>query len=675
MDHLRHKYLEEAHDLLQQLEQALLILEENPADKENSDTVFRVMHTLKGSSSMFGFQKVGELTHLLENCFEHVREGKVHAGEELISLTFSALDHIRNLLKDPECKETATKELHSLLLQKTIALYDDMALINGISKQTTKDNHEKTFLIWFQPHTEILKSGTNPLYVLDDISRLGSLLTFIDYKNLPSLEEIDPLISYLSWGMLLVTNQDLAAVQDVFLFVDHLCDLEIIEVAKRNVLGNLEEEQLTALEKIFEEEEGEAVLKSFKGFIQQITFASAEQSNSGNESLTAKEALTSSIRVASDKLDDLMNLISELVASQASLSMLAEKGDNPELVAVAEEMEKITRRLRDKTFDICLIPIENNLTRFKRLVRDLSKELNKKIIFEAEGVETELDKNVIEHLSDCLIHIFRNSIDHGIEDETERIGKGKDPEGKILLKAYNSGANVIIEVQDDGAGIDPKRVRQKGLDRGLITEDQVLNEHEIFELLFQPGFSTAREITEVSGRGVGMDVVRRKINEIRGKVTIQSKLNHGTAIKIAIPLTISIIDGLLVRIANTDFVLPLSFIEKSYSINNQDLKDAINNQLILNGEPTPYFDLSADFGKSELSGYGFAIVINASHRRIALVVEEIVGEYQAVLKPLGKFYKDIEFISGASLKGDGTIALVIDPQKLIENLSKQNIMV
>lgn len=673
MDHLRNKYLEEAKDLLQELEQALLLLEETPDDKNTADTIFRVMHTLKGSSSMFGYQKVGELTHLLENCFDNIREGRAMVGNELLTLVFSSLDHIRHLLEDPELTDKKAAKRHYNLLKQAIELYDETIQPGEGSFFEEEKKEERTLFIHFEPRKEILKNGSNPLFLLDDLGQLGTMQTFVRENNLPSLSDIDPQLCYLSWGCLLATSASLSEIREIFMFVDHLCDLEIAELTIGNAVSGLSKEKLQNISASF----SGGINFNFPRFTEEFKIAilggplpEPAQQEQPLLKDSGKEATVSSIRVASDKLDDLMNLVSELVATQARLSLLAEKDLSPELIEVAEEIEKITRRLRDNIFDICLIPIGSNLTRFKRLVRDLSKELNKKILFEAEGIETELDKNVMEHLTDCLIHIFRNSIDHGIEEETERIKKGKNPEGKILLKAYNSGAYVVIEIKDDGAGIDPAKIKAKALQKGLISQEQLLTDKEAFDLVFHPGFSTAAKVTEVSGRGVGMDVVRKKIKDLRGEVSIESVFGEGTTIRLAIPLTISIIDGLLVRVDNTDFVLPLSFVEKSYAVNPQDMEKAINNQLILNGEPVPFFDLSSAFADKPLEGHGFAIQIRTGNKKMALVVEEIVGEYQAVLKPLGQFYRDIDFISGASLKGDGTVVLVIDPQKLIEDLSK-----
>lgn len=677
MEHLKQKYLDEARDLLMELEKSLLSLEKIPSDIPMVDQVFRVMHTLKGCSSMFGYQKVGELTHLLENCFDNIREKKTKAGSELIGLSFAALDHIRYLLKDPDLRDIKARELHVSILEQLNELCDDASPPGKGSYSAAIQQEEKTFYIWFEPHKGIMQNGSNPFYILEDVAQLGRLQTFVSYRKIPLLEEMDPQLTYLSWGMLLSTAESLSSVQEAFLFVEHLCELEIVELANGDLIQHLDEKTIQELEDRFATQAGRMELQALieeitRGRADQETATMAEEAN--NEELLKSRA-GSSIRVTSDKLDDLMNMISELVAGQARLSLLAEQNILPELNAVAEEMGKIIRRLRDKTFDICLVPIENILTRFRRLVRDLSKEMNKQIAFEVEGVETELDKNVVEQLTESLVHIFRNAIDHGIEEESDRIATGKDAQGKILLRAYNSGTNVFIEIKDDGAGIDLEKVKQKAIEKGLIHGDEILSRQEVIDLLFVPGFSTARQVTEVSGRGVGMDVVRRKIRELRGEVSLHSITGEGTTVTISLPLTISIIDGLLVRVGGTDFVLPLSYVKKSYAIGAQDRESERNKQLVLDGELLPYFDLSEELSSTARQEQAFAILITAGQQKVALLVDEIIGEYQAVLKPLGSFYKEQDFLAGASLKGDGTVALVLDPQRLLNELAKQIIQI
>jgi two-component system chemotaxis sensor kinase CheA len=376
--------------------------------------------------------------------------------------------------------------------------------------------------------------------------------------------------------------------------------------------------------------------------------------------------------VASEKVDELMNLVIELVTTQARLSLLAEKSHQPELLAVAENIEKITRRLRDSTFSISLVPLETLMTRFQRLVRDLSTELGKEIRFITEGADTELDKTMIESLGDPLMHIIRNSIDHGIEEAFVRVNLGKPRQGKILLKAYYSGNHVVIEVHDDGRGLDKEKIREKAIARGLITPEAVLSEKELFDLIFLPGFSTASQLTEVSGRGVGMDVVRRRITDMRGEVSLASQAQAGTTLTIRLPLTVSIIDGLLVGIQDTKYVIPLSVVDKCYEVKHERLTGRFNNLLVLDGEQVPFHYLRDEFAVGGTAPHvEQVVVVHYEGKRVGLTVDAIIDEYQAVLKPLGKYYKHLDMISGATILGDGTVALVLDPGLLIRQLTKQ----
>ncbi|WP_224995842.1 chemotaxis protein CheA [Cesiribacter sp. SM1] len=679
IEHLKQKYLEEAHDLLLELEKTLLLLEENPADSEGVEVAFRVMHTLKGSSGMFGYQQVSELVHLLENGYDTIRTNKQAVPLSLLELSLESVDHIRLLLTEDTTNTPATEGAHRLLLKRAAELLYEMPAPEDERAMPAAPAGKslRTWAIFFAPQQDMLKNGSNPLYLLEELAGFGGFRSFSCTGQLPPLTELDVQQCYLSWMLLLATEAPEGDIRDVFMFVEELCQLQLEPLGEGDLLADLKEEQLTALaDKIalaLDKESFAAYVRELKTTTAQVKpVVSPETAQETTAQLASgvKEKSVTSIRVASDKLDDLMNLVSELVANQERLSLLAELSMMPELAGVAEEIEKITRQLRDKTFDICLVPIGSLLTRFKRLVRDLSQELGKNIAFEAEGMDTELDKNVIDSLSDCLVHILRNCIDHGLEAEAERIAKGKNPQGTILLKAFNSGTNVVIEIKDDGRGISSEKVRNKAVEKGLIRPDQVLTEKESLELILMPGFSTAQSITSVSGRGVGLDVVKKKIKELRGEVSIASKVGQGATITIALPLTISIIDGLLVRVADTDYVLPLSFVEKSYSVTPADLLNTKNNQLILDGEPVIYFNLAEAFSAGSLSNNAFGVVIHTGTMRMALLVDEIIGEYQAVLKPLGKFYQEQDFLSGGSLMGDGTVALVLDPQKLIQEITK-----
>jgi len=379
----------------------------------------------------------------------------------------------------------------------------------------------------------------------------------------------------------------------------------------------------------------------------------------------------SSIRVGSDKLDNLINWVSELVTIQAQLTLFTKENNYPGLDPISEEIEKISRRLRDDVFSIRLIPIANMVTRFQRLVRELSNELGKDVIFETKGTETELDKNMIEMLIDPIMHIIRNSLDHGIESNTqERISNGKNPKGVITLNSFYSGTNVYIEIIDDGRGIDPEAIRRKAVEKGLISDDVLLSEKEIYDLVFAPGFSTAKEITKVSGRGVGMDVVRQKISELRGDVEMRSKKGKGTTVSIKLPLTLSIIDGLLVRIEKTRFVIPLSAVHKIYEFKHSEIKNAINNLFLADDKRVPFIYLRKAFN-IEGTPPEIERIVNVEFQDtfMGLTVDEIIGEYQAVLKPLGQMYKDVDIISGATILGDGTVALVLDPNRVINEFA------
>ena len=685
IEHLKQKYLEEAHDLLLELEKTLLLLEENPADAEGTETAFRVMHTLKGSSGMFGYQQISDLVHLLENGYDAIRTAKQAVPQALIVLSLEAVDHIRYLL-DGDTDHVEGQQKHRLLLKRSAELLYEVVEAPVEEEPESLAQGVSTYALLFIPGQDMLRNGSNPLYILEELAGLGQLHPFTCAKELPALELLQPQNCYLSWMLLLTTEATEATIREAFLFVEDACTLLIERVAAGDALQQLDQDWLKTIESNvalgLDAQVFSALADGIKAnfmlaaaqppAIADLAFPDILEISAKEQFVQAaasgKEKSSASIRVASDKLDDLMNLVSELVANQERLSLLAALSLQPELASVAEEIEKITRQLRDKTFDICLVPIGSLLTRFKRLVRDLSLELHKNIVFDAEGVETELDKNVVENLSECLVHIFRNSIDHGLEDEAERLRKGKSAQGKILLKAYNSGTNVVIEVEDDGAGINLEKVRQKAIEKALIRPEQKLTEQETLELLFMPGFSTAQGVTAVSGRGVGMDVVRKKIKELRGDVKISSRKDAGTTITISLPLTISILDGLLVRVSDTDFVLPLSFVEKSYSVSPAELARAINNQLILDGTPVIYFNLVDAFSFGSLSKTAFGVVIKMGQTSVVLLVDEIIGEYQAVLKPLGRFYQNQDFLSGGSLKGDGTVALVIDPHKLIEEI-------
>jgi two-component system chemotaxis sensor kinase CheA len=674
MDLFKVKFINEAIDLVSNLEESVLSLENNKEDSALIEQIFRVMHTFKGSSNMFGFDKIGEFTHHLETIYDLVRTKQISISAEIVNITLQSVDHIKSLLGDEKLQNSENIINHNLLLHQIttiVEVYNKNTEISPIPVSVDAlENRIKTYHISFQPYKSILLKGNNPLFLIEELLLLGEGKAIPYSKDIPSLQELKSTSCYVSWDIFLASKETENTLREVFMFAEDECDLLIKCISQDK---NLFEDKkfLLELDKINSFDGavniGE-ILKSstHKNFDSEIQIKSQNKINSHH-----KEA--SNIKVSSDKLDELMSLVSELVTTQARLSLFSEESHNAELNIIAENIEKISRRLRDNTFNICLVPIGSMHTRFKRLVRDLSSELGKEVDFNVEGSETELDKTIVESITDPLLHIIRNSMDHGIESPEERIKSGKPLKGKILLKAYYSGANVHIEIVDDGKGLDIERIKQKGVEKGLIAEGSKLSKKEIFDLLFLPGFSTSEKVTELSGRGVGMDVVKRNIRDIRGEVALESTLGEGTKITIILPLTLSIIDGLLVRINQTHFIIPLSAVEKCYEVKHEVFVNNFKELIVLEGEQLPYIYLREEFSIEEnCPSIEQVVVVKHGDKKIGISVDSIIGEYQAVLKPLGKLYRSVQIISGATILGDGSVALVMDTNQMIKQLAVQH---
>lgn len=672
IDQFKNKFVEEATDNINDLEDALLLLEKNKTDQELLERIFRAMHTIKGGGDMFGFSALGSFTHHLETTYDLVRNRKLEINSELLDITLVAVDHMKILLTNTKTTPQINQKSEEIL--NKIKKFSNIE-IKEIKEQATenKENNLKTYFIHFEPDENIFANGTNPLFLIDELYTLGKCKVLAHLNKIPDIEKINPNLCYIYWEILLVTSEDINAISDVFIFVEDQCQLDIHEVYQGDIFENTDFIKKIA---VYEQKDTDVGINQIQQLIKEATIAE-EKTNSeqvNTKQNIAKENTISSIRVSSTKLDQLMNLVSEMVTTQARLSLFAEKSGNNELQTIAENVQKLSRQLRDNAFDIALVPVETMLTRFQRLVRDLANKMGKKIEFVAEGADTELDKTIIETLTDPLLHILRNCIDHGIENPKERTKKGKNEIGKIILKSFYSGANVHISVQDDGAGIDPEKIKQKAIKNNLISKDANLSKKEILDLTFASGFSTSENITSISGRGVGMDVVKRKINEIRGEVEIDSEIEKGTTITIKLPLTLSIIDGLLVQISDNKYIIPLSSVDKIYAAEHQKIKKSFNNIITLDGEQVPFYYLREEFDLEENEQQIEEIVlVKYEDNKIGIVVDNVIGEYQAVLKSLGKMYKKQDNISGATILGDGTVALVLDTNKLIKECSSENL--
>jgi two-component system, chemotaxis family, sensor kinase CheA len=662
-DKLINTFLAEANELIVDIERCLLDVGRNSEDQENFSAIFRAMHTLKGASGMFGFERVQRLTHHLENIYQDIRDGKRLLDDEISDLTFKTLDQLRILLNGSNSDTEPAG--YSELLEAVMTVCADQHA-SAKSDQTTsapRSSGETTYYIKFSSHQDIIRNGTNPLYLIDDVLVLGSGISFPFFQELPTLQQLSTDKSYIGFEVILLTDKTEEEIQTVFLFVEGQCELTIHKLAvhEQAVKEILHETDLFA-----DRDQAKPIgLDQVRGVLEKKH--ARRVTDIANKSVKAKGG---NIRVDSHQLDELMNLVSELVTTQARLSLFANNNSSNELAGISENIEKITRRLRDNAFTMSLVPFESIRVRFQRMVAELSKELDKSIDFVTDGMDTKIDKSIIEKLIDPILHILRNCIDHGIETPEIRIANGKAAKGILSLKAFYSGSSVVIEISDDGAGINLPRIREKAISRGLISNDAQLTDREITDLIFLPGLSTAANVTDVSGRGVGMDVVKRNIADIRGEVEVVTTDGKGTRFTIKLPLTLSILDGLLVKIGSTDFILPLSAVIKCHEVQTTQLENAFNQWVTLDGKRTPFIYLREVFGITKAKPV-FSQIINVPYNgdTVGLAVDHIVGEYQAVLKPLGNFYSGQDEFSGATILGDGTVALVFDPTRVISKSS------
>ena len=692
MDNFRRKFVEEASDLIDNLEATVLELEDRPTDSSIVQRVFRIMHTLKGNSSMFGFTQIDRFTHQMETIYDQIRSNEREVDSTVLDLTLRSVDHLRSLLRESGQESAEVMEEQEELMRVMSDIIEGRATVLekkksldsksdgasaersqaavSVSTEPVAEGQYATYYVRYAPVSDIFGNGTNPLYQVDELCALGQALVRTCMDKVPKLEQMDPSFCYTAWEVIIATQKGQNAIDDVFIFVEGDSDLEVQQLSAGNLLTN--QDFVSSVQRLWERSEKPVGSEEIRKEIPVQPVEQKVASQGGERRSAAKDMSISSVQVASEKLDELMNLVSELVTTQARLTLFSEESNMPGLTVIAENVQKLSRQLRDIAFSIVLIPIETLITRFHRLVRDLSRSLNKDVRFVTEGTDTEMDKTIIEGLSDPLMHILRNSLDHGIEDAETRIRAGKPAQGTILLRSFYSGTNVMIQVSDDGAGMDPKVIQAKAVERGIVSADRKLSKREILELVFLPGFSTSKVVTEVSGRGVGMDVVKRKIMELRGEVEVDSEIGVGTTITIKLPLTLSIIDGLLVRVHETNYVIPLSSVDKIYAVQHEKVVDQFNDVVVLDGRQVPFFNLRKEFSLPEFPDkMEQVIVVNYEERKVGFVVDLVVGEYQAVLKPLGRHYKNQDMISGATILGDGTVALVMDTNRIISGFSKQ----
>lgn len=668
------KFKGEVGEYCEKLESALLHLENDRENLQLIDEIFRIMHTMKGSGGMFGFDLLSEVTHDLESLYEIFRSKKHAIDGEVISFTLNSVDVLRNLLvESPSNLEQLLAENVKLETRKQIKRFENSEETAVQSSDSSASNQAKstqaTWFISFVPNPDILRNGTNPLYLIDELNALGECNIQVSFDEIPPLMEIDPESCYVLWTLFIATSKNIDTLRDVFIFVSEQADIQIEKVASRNVIR--EDAILAAYLNARLNQEKWEEEPTDPGFSNDsIPVADEENMQESAPVSPFAQTTVDSIRVDSKKIDRYMNLVSELITAQSRLELLSAKLADSELETVAETFGKISRQLRDNAFEMSLIPLQSIAVRLKRLIHDLSKSLDKEIDLVTEGLETELDKNIIEKLIEPLLHLIRNAVDHGIESREIRLANGKNVAGIIKMTASTSGSYVVIEIEDDGAGLDLVNIRKKAISKGMITEQSSLTDDEIMQLIFEPGFSTAELVTDVSGRGVGMDVVRRRIHEMRGMIEIASEKAKYTRITIRLPLSLSIIDGLLVKVGDEFYVIPSSVIRKIHFIRSKSLKKGFRQVVEIDDAQIPYLNMHDEFVNSgKAPEEQLIVIVGFDTQLFGLIVDEVIHEYQAVIKPLGRLLSKQDVFSGASILGTGELALVVDTNKMIKKYS------
>jgi two-component system chemotaxis sensor kinase CheA len=654
-------FLEESFEGLDVMETGLLNLD--AGDAETIHAIFRAAHSIKGGAGSFGLAEIADFTHGVETLLDEMRDGRRAVDPDLTTLLLDAVDMLREMM-------VATREKAPFDEQRIQALKQriDTALHGGTAGEAVTASADVAGVsatgweIRFRPYADLLRTGNDPVRMFDVLDELGELTVEADCERLPELGVMDPESSYLGWTLRLSGEGiEEAAIREVFEWVEDECDLEITPLSEQ-----------AAPEAVPDEAQATPVAEAPPPVAK-----TASQGAAPAARRTSAEA--SSIRVNIDKIDALINMVGELVITQSMLGQIGE--DFEELVGEGSErieklreglaqLERNTRELQENVMSIRMLPISFSFNRFPRLVRDLGSKLGKKIELKLSGEQTELDKTVMEKIGDPLVHLVRNSIDHGIEMPDARRDKGKPETGTLHLNAYHKGGNIVIEISDDGAGLNKDKILKKAIERGVVPPDANLPDGDIHELIFAPGFSTADEVSDLSGRGVGMDVVRRNIKALGGTVELRSEQDVGTTFTVRLPLTLAILDGQLVQVADETYVIPLVSIVESLQMRKEGIKRVAETGEVyrLRDEYIPVVRLREVFGvngeRASLDG-ALLVVVEAEGKRIGLVVDDLLSQQQVVIKALETNFRRVDGLSGATILGDGTVALILDVAGLV----------
>lgn len=661
-------FRQEASELFEVLEGALLDLGQRPDDRDLVDSAFRALHTIKGSGAMFGFDKVASFTHEFETAFDRVRKGEIKPTQELISVALAAKDYIRALIEDPQSTDDIIGEAILDDLKRFVSSDRPAAPVAEIveAPPAPVESKQAGWHLYLEFESHILRNGSNPLDLLEDLCKLGPCFVVPVTDGIPFLDEMDPEDCYLKWDVKLHAACDKDAIDDVFMFVSDemkltLSPLEQIEApAPMPLFQLLDEEPALAAEM------PAMVVEAVAAKAEPKSDTKPEAKPEPKTEAKRDDRGIATVRVQAERLDELMDRVGELVIAQARLTQLAASGSDLSIKMIAEEIERLASSLRDTTMGARMVPIGSLFGRFRRLIHDLSRDLSKPVEFVTTGEDTELDKTMIECLADPLVHLIRNAIDHGIEDTATRSANGKTEQGRIELAAVHSGAQVLVTVKDNGGGLNTARIRAKAEEQGLIATGAVLSDHEIHQFLFHPGFSTAQTISALSGRGVGMDVVKRTIENMRGSIDLSTRPGQGTTVTLRLPLTLAIIEGLLIRVGEGRYIIPLSAVEECIELTAEDERSRGRNFLNVRGNLVPFLRLREIMAASGAPDrHQKTIIISTGETHVGLVADQIIGNHQTVIKSLSKLHSDVTIFSGATILGDGTAALILDVAQLV----------
>jgi len=713
-------FVSEAEELLVEMEDALLELEERQ-DDEILNLIFRAAHTIKGSAGLFGFEHIIGFTHVVENILDDMRNCLIPITSELITILMRSKDHIGKLIEAlPEEDNFDAEEEKEILDILSVFKNADTAAPSIDTKANNDENSADEsaedsadsdhYHISLRLGIDTYRQGFDPAAMFKQLAELGTVKEAILIESaIPQLSDLDSESCYMGWEIALKSNAEKEFIGEIFEFLDgvvytilppksrfsdykHLIEQlpEEDDLALGQILlqtGSLTEEELQLIlqqqsEQQQAEEGGEGTVLTGDLLVQNkmVQKEVVEEALEKQKKVkTKKQQAMSFVKVDSAKLDKLVNLVGELVINGAKMSQISERFDDDDLAETMESMMMSLEEMRETALGLRMIPIGSTFNRFHRVVRDTSKDLNKEIRLEIYGAETELDKTVIEKIADPLMHLVRNSLDHGIEMPDERVRLGKQKEGLIKLNAHHEAGMIVIEINDDGKGLDPDKLLNKAIEKGIVKENQKLTQHEIYNLIFEAGFSMAKEISNISGRGVGMDVVRRNIEALRGNIQIASESGVGTTINIQLPLTLAIIDGFHISVNQEDFIIPLDMIQECVTLTKAQIEEAsMHNYITLRDEVLPLIQLKRYFNLEDNDTTGYSesrniqhenvVVVQFGKNKVGLTVDILLGETQAVIKPMGRIFKGLNGFAGFTILGSGHVALVIDVPGLVKDV-------